>query len=58
MEWQKLFFCDEWTDGTGHLIGDLPMAKDLAVKYWFKRHIPLTIAATAVVTALRLLGVI
>ena len=43
---------------TGHLIGDLPMAKDLAVKYWFKRHIPLTIAATAVVTALRLLGVI
>ena len=43
---------------TGHLIGDLPVAKDLAVKYWFKRHIPLTIAATAVVTALRLLGVI
>ena len=30
---------------TGHLIGDLPVAKDLAVKYWFKRHIPLTIAS-------------
>ena len=43
---------------TGHLIGDLPVAKDLVVKYWFKRHIPLTIAATAVITALRLLGVI
>lgn len=43
---------------TGHLIGDLPVAKDLAVKYWFKRHIPLTIAATAVITVLRLLGVI
>ena len=28
---------------TGHLIGDLPVGKTLAVKYWFKHHIPLTL---------------
>ena len=28
---------------TGRLIGDLPVGKDLAVKYWFKCHIPLTL---------------
>lgn len=43
---------------TGRLIGDLPVGKDLAVKYWFKCHIPLTIAMTAIVTALRFMGVI
>ena len=43
---------------TGHLIGDLPVGKNLAVKYWFSHHIPLTIAMTAIVTALRLMGVI
>ena len=43
---------------TGRLIGDLPVGKDLAVKYWFKCHIPLTIAMTAIVTALRFIGVI
>ena len=43
---------------TGHLIGDLPVGKTLAVKYWFKHHIPLTLIMAAIVTALRLKGVI
>ena len=42
---------------TGHLIGDLPVAGNLAVKYWFRHHIPLTVLAVAAVTLLRLLGV-
>ena len=42
---------------TGHLIGDLPVAGKLAVKYWFRHHIPLTVLAVAAVTLLRLLGV-
>ena len=41
---------------TGHLIGDLPVAGKLAVKYWFRRHIPLTVLAVAAVTLLRLTG--
>ena len=43
---------------TGHLIGDLPVGKTLAVKYWFKHHIPLTLIMAAIVTVLRLKGVI
>ena len=43
---------------TGKMIGDLPIGKDLAVYYWLKRHIPLTIGLTAVLAALRLTGVI
>lgn len=43
---------------TGKLIGDLPIGKDLVLKYWLKRHIPLTAALTAAVIALRLMGVI
>lgn len=42
---------------TGHLIGDLPVAGNLAVKYWFRHHISLTVVAVAAVTLLRLLGV-
>lgn len=42
---------------TGKLIGDLPVGKDLAVKYWFKHHIPLTIGMTAVMIILRIMGV-
>ncbi|MDO4340124.1 MAG: hypothetical protein Q4C91_18870 [Eubacteriales bacterium] len=43
---------------TGKLIGDLPVGKDLVVKYWMRRHIPLTAAMTVVVVILRLMGVI
>lgn len=43
---------------TGHMAGDLPVARDLAVKYWLKHHIPLTIAMTGILAALRLTGVI
>lgn len=42
---------------TGYLIGDLPVGKTLAVKYWFKHHIPLTLIMAAIVTVLRLKGV-
>ena len=41
---------------TGRLIGDLPVGKDLAVKYWFKCHIPLTIAMTAIVYSTAIYG--
>lgn len=42
---------------TGKLIGDLPVGKDLLVKYWFKHHIPLTIVMTVVMIILRIMGV-
>ena len=43
---------------TGHLIGDLPIGKNLAVKYWFRHHIPLTVIMVAIITILRFTGVI
>lgn len=43
---------------TGKIIGDLPVAKDLAVKYWFRLHLPLTAVLTAIITFLRIAGVI
>lgn len=42
---------------TGRMTGDLPVAKDLLVQYWLKRHIPLTLLMTAGAVVLRLLGV-
>lgn len=42
---------------TGKLIGDLPVGKDLLVKYWFRHHIPLTVIMTAVMIILRIMGV-
>lgn len=43
---------------TGRLIGDLPVGRDLVIQYWLRWHIPLTLAVTAGMAALRLLGVI
>jgi hypothetical protein len=43
---------------TGRLIGDLPVGKEMVVRYWIKRHLSLTAVLTALGIVLRLLGVI
>jgi hypothetical protein len=43
---------------TGKMVGNLPIGKDLVVRYWFLHQIPLTIGMTLILVVLRLMGVI
>jgi DNA-directed RNA polymerase subunit RPC12/RpoP len=43
---------------TGKMVGNLPIGKELVLRYWLERHIPLTLAMTLVLVILRLTGVI
>lgn len=57
-EWNGKKYSFAMNGQTGRLIGDLPIAKDLAVKYWLKHHIPFTILMTVILTFLRMAGVL
>ena len=57
-KWKGKTYSFAMNGQTGHLIGDLPIGKDLVVGYWFRHHIPLTLIMTAVVVLLRVTGVI
>ena len=57
-KWKGKTYSFAMNGQTGHLIGDLPIGKDLVVGYWFRHHVPLTLVLTVILTILRVTGVI
>lgn len=57
-KWNGKMYSFAMNGQTGRLIGDLPVGKEMVVRYWIKRHLSLTAVLTALGIVLRLLGVI